>query len=174
MKAAITEIIQCWAMNVKVLMINQRFLKVFCFNPYKSQQSGIVVAPQGSVLITVWRTTRVPALRATNSTLTERIVMVNCFYLSLAYLIKFKYTQKGKYNCWGMRILMDICVAEVWFFCFLHLRHQRVSDGSQRLPGRRALHQHRRLLPVSERGQLRDRLRTHRQQQLQRSAPPPP
>lgn len=73
-----------------------------------------------------------------------------------------------------MTIFMHFCVAEVWLFCFLssrflHLRHQRVFDGSQRLPGRRALHQHRRLVPVPERGQLWDRLWTHRQQQLQRS-----
>lgn len=50
------------------------------------------------------------------------------------------------------------------------LRYQRVFAGSQQLPGRRALHQHRGLVPLSERGQLWNRIWTHWQQQLQRSA----
>lgn len=52
-----------------------------------------------------------------------------------------------------------------WF-----LRHQRVPAGIQHLSGGRALHQHRGFVPLHERGQLRDRLRAHRKQRLQRSA----
>lgn len=48
-------------------------------------------------------------------------------------------------------------------------RYQRVFAGSRKLPGRRALHQHRGLVPLPERGQLWDRLWAHWQQQLQRS-----
>lgn len=48
-------------------------------------------------------------------------------------------------------------------------RYQRVFAGSRKLPGRRALHQHRGLVPLPERGQLWDWLWAHWQQQLQRS-----
>lgn len=56
-----------------------------------------------------------------------------------------------------------------WWFCPFP-RYQRVLAGSQQLPRRGALHQHRGLVPLPERGQLRDGLRTHWQQPLQRWA----
>lgn len=110
--------------------------------------------------------TLVPVSKATNSNQTEAAVKVKSAHPHLwtVMVLIVKYLQQKKCNT-ILSLLSTISES----LLSNTPRYQRMFAGSRKLPGRRALHQHRGLVPLPERGQLWDWLWAHWQQQLQRS-----